>query len=169
MGRPDQRRRLATSTRPALPPLPATSRLKANLQQLLALRDAGPSAGRPAFFHGYGVPTPRPTGVFPGSDLAGHWLNKAVVAYGIPEADYMAVGHEINALGAECAADAQRLPNLYLLDSMAIPLVPAALSAPGHSGDCINEIHLNRAGLKKFSPRYAALVEQVLQAQELPG
>lgn len=145
---------------------------KANLQQLLALRDAGASAGRPAFFHGYGVPTPRPAGVFPGSNLAGPWLYKAVVAYCIPEADYMAVGHEIirrfNTLGAECAGDAQRFPNLHFLDSMAIPLVPAALRAPGDSGDWINEIHLNRGGLKKFSPRYAALVEQVLQAQGLP-
>lgn len=146
---------------------------KANLQQLLAMRDAGASAGRPAFFHGYGVPTPRPAGVFPGSDLAGPWLYKAVVAFGIPEADYMAVGHEIirrfNALGAACAADAQRFPNLHFLDSMAIPLVPAALRAPGDSGDWINEIHLNRGGLQKFSPRYAALVEQVLQAQGLPS
>lgn len=146
---------------------------KANLQQLLALRDAGASAGRPAFFHGYGVPTPRPAGVFPGSNLAGPWLYPALLAYGIPEADYLAVGHEIirrfNALGAACAADAQRFPNLHVLDSMAIPLVPAALRAPGDSGDWINEIHLNRDGLKKFSPRYAALVEQVLQAQGLPG
>lgn len=93
--------------------------------------------------------------------------------YGIPEADYTAAGHEVirrfNTLGAECAADAQRFPNLHFLDSMAIPLVPAALRAPADSGDWINEIHLNRSGLKKFSPRYAALVEQVLVAQGLPG
>lgn len=93
--------------------------------------------------------------------------------YGIPEADYTAAGHEVirrfNTLGAECAANPQRPPNRHSLDSTTIPPVPAALGATGDSGDWINEIHLNRTGLKKFSPRYAALVKQVLVAQELPG
>lgn len=96
-----------------------------------------------------------------------------VLAYGIPEADYLAVGHELihrfNMLGNECAADTQRFPNLHFLDTMAIPLVPAALRDPDDSGDWINEIHLNRRGLKKFAPCYVALVEEVLRAQGLPG
>lgn len=146
---------------------------KANLQTLLQQRDTSASAGRPAFLHGYGVPTPRPAGVFPGSSLAGLWLYKAVVAYGIPEADYLPVGSELirrfNALGKDCAADTAHFPNLHFLDTMGIPLLPAALGATADSGDWINEIHLNRNGLKKFSPRYAALVELVLQQQGLPA
>lgn len=118
------------------------------------------------------MPTPRPAGVFPSSSLVGPWLHKAVVAYGIPEADYLPVGSELirrfNALGSECAVDAVRFPNLHFLDSLSIPLLPAALGATGDSGDWINEIHLNRGGLGKFSPRYAALVEQVLLEQGLP-
>ena len=33
---------------------------RANLDAMLALRDAGPSKGAPMFLHGYSVPTPRP-------------------------------------------------------------------------------------------------------------
>ena len=74
-----------------------------------------------------------------------------------------------NALGRDCAADTAHFPNLHFLDTMGIPLLPAALGATADSGDWVNEIHLNRNGLKKFSPRYAALGEQVLQQQGLPG
>jgi hypothetical protein len=74
-----------------------------------------------------------------------------------------------NALGRDCAADTAHFPNLHLLDTTAIPLLPAALGAPGDSGDWIDEVHFNRNGLKKFSPRYAALVELVLQQQGLPA
>lgn len=67
------------------------------------------------------------------------------------------------------AADVQRFPNLHFLDPMGIPLVAAALRDTGNSGDWGNEIHLNHSGLQKFAPRYAALVEQVLQQQGLPA
>ncbi len=50
-----------------------------------------------------------------------------------------------------------------------IPLAQRMCQTADEWGDWINEIHLNRNGLKKFSPRYAALVEQVLVAQGLPG
>lgn len=77
--------------------------------------------------------------------------------------------NRFNALGRDCAADTAHFPNLHFLDTMGIPLLPAALGATADSGDWVNEIHLNRNGLKKFSPRYAALVELVLQQQGLPA
>lgn len=139
--------------------------LQANLEHLLALRDQGPSAGVPAFIHGYAIPTPRPAGAGLG---IGPWLSPALQAYGIPTPDWPALAtlllQRLAALLAACAADAQRFPNLRFFDTTAIPLQPAAPGSHGPSGDWINEIHLTRHGYQQLAGPWAAFIEASLIA-----
>lgn len=138
--------------------------LKANLDHLVALRDAGPSKGAPIFLHGYSVPMPRPA---PAGPKLGPWLLPSVQACGIPQADYAAVAalliRRLAALLAECAGDAARFPALHFFDTTAIAVTPAAPDSSGESGDWINEIHLNRSGCQKLAVPWATSIEKVIE------
>ncbi|MBX3619548.1 MAG: hypothetical protein KF891_06125 [Rhizobacter sp.] len=138
--------------------------LRANFTHLLGLRDAGPSAGCPAFLHGYACPTPRPAGAGFGH---GPWLLPSLVGHGIPPGDWLALsGLLIQRLGqvlAAIAADREHFPNLHFFDSAALPLVPAALNTSGTSGDWVNEIHLTRGGYAKLAVPWAAAIEKVMR------
>jgi hypothetical protein len=142
--------------------------LKANLDHIVGLRDAGPSQskGVPVFLHGYAVPTPRPA---PAEFGIGPWLLPSVQAYGIPELDYEAVAAlligRLAALLASCAADVARFPNLHFFDSTALAITPAAKGSVGESGDWVNEIHLNRAGCEKLAVPWAKAIEKVIVDQ----
>jgi hypothetical protein len=139
--------------------------LRANLDHLVSLRDAGLSRGAPMFLHGYAVPMPRPA---PAELGIGPWLLPSVRAYGIPEADYEAVSalliRRLAALLAECAADAARYPNVHFFDTTAIAIRPAAQGSSGESGDWINEIHLNRDGCRKLAVPWGKAIERVVVA-----
>ncbi len=138
--------------------------LRANFEHMLALRDAGPSARCPAFIHGYACPTPRDAGA--GFGL-GPWLMPSLVSHGIPADDWVALSallmRELGQLLAAIAADGVRFPNLHFFDSCAIAIEPAALGAPGASGDWVNEIHLTRDGYKKLALPWAAAIEKVMR------
>ncbi|MFT3954354.1 MAG: hypothetical protein QM722_08185 [Piscinibacter sp.] len=142
--------------------------LKANLDQIVALRDAprSQSKGVPVFLHGYSVPTPRPA---PAELGIGPWLLPSVQAYGIPEADYAAVATlligRLAALLASCAADALRYPNLHFFDTTAIAVTPAAKGSSGVSGDWVNEIHLTSSGCEKLARPWAEAIEKVIVEQ----
>ncbi len=140
--------------------------LQANLDVLVALRDAGASRGAPMFMHGYAVPVPRPA---PAGAGIGPWLLPPLLAYGIPPADHDALAAlligRLAALLAGCAADAARYPNLHFFDTSRIAVVPAAHGSSGASGDWINEIHLNRSGCAKLAVPWAAEIERVIVAQ----
>ena len=142
--------------------------LKANLDHIVALRDAGPSPSRgaPVFLHGYAVPTPRPA---PAEFGIGPWLLPSVQAYGIPELDYEAVAAlligRLAALLASCAADAARFPNLHFFDSTTIAITPAAKGSAGVSGDWVNEIHLTQRGCEKLAVPWAKAIEKVIVDQ----
>lgn len=136
--------------------------LRANFETLLALRDRGPSRGKPVFIHGYAVPTPRPAGAGP----AGPWLLPAIEAYAIPEADRGALAQllieRLAALLQSLAADSTRLPNLRFFDSTRVPIERAQPGTRGESGDWINEIHLNRSGCRKVARPWSAEIERAL-------
>jgi hypothetical protein len=138
---------------------------RANLDEVIALRDRGPSKGRPICMHTYAYPTPRPSGAGAGQ---GPWLMPSLVKFGIPEADWPALARalldQLAELMLECAADQQRYPGLDVFDSRSVPIVPAALGAGGESGDWLNEIHLSKAGCRKLSHAWCAHIEQVLVA-----
>ena len=140
--------------------------LKANLRQIVELRDRGPSKGAPIFLHGYAVPTPRPAGA--GFGL-GPWLLPAMVGHAVPEDDYEKVAAEairrLAALLADCAADATTFPDVFFFDTTAIPIEAAQLHAPGESGDWVNEIHLTWQGCEKLALPWAAFVERTLLAR----
>src|SRR4029077_13301283 len=110
---------------------------------LVALREQGSSAGCPVFLHGHAHPTPRPAGA--GFGL-GPWLYPSLVAYTIPDSDFIALAAELmqrlTTLLASVAADGGRFPNLHFFDTSAIPMQPSALGSTGTDGDWVNEIHL---------------------------
>ena len=133
------------------------------LGRIVALRDSGPSRGCPLFMHGYAVPTPRPA---PAGLGAGPWLLPALQAYGVPEADQVALAAEfIHRLAALLARLAQALPAVHFFDSTAVPVVPAAPNTTGEDGDWINEIHLTWRGYDKVARPWAAAIEAVLKAR----
>ena len=142
---------------------------RANLDLLIGLRDSKSGSdgnrGRPMCMHTYAYPTPRPSGAGLGQ---GPWLRPAMVQYGIPEADWVALARLLVDLLADlmlaCAADTARFPALHVFDTRGIDIVPAALGAAGTSGDWLNEIHLTRAGCDKIARRWCARVEQVMLA-----
>jgi hypothetical protein len=139
--------------------------LRANFDALVALRERGPSAGRPIFCHGYAVPTPRPAGAGFG---IGPWLYPALVDYQIPMAQMVPLARELTQrlalLLAAIAADSVRYPQVYFFDTGAILLEPAQEAAEGESGDWINEIHLTWRGYEKLALPWAAAIEQTLAA-----
>lgn len=137
--------------------------LRANFEALLALRDRGPSRGKPVFMHGYAVPTPRPAGAGP----AGPWLLPAIEAYAIAEADRSALAQllieRLAALLHGLAEDSTRLPNLHFFDSIQVPIERAQPGALGESGDWLNEIHLNRTGCRKVARAWSDAIERALR------
>ncbi len=138
--------------------------LQANFAHLLALRDAGPSAGCPAFMHGYACPTPRKAGAGLG---LGPWLLPSLQAHGIPPENWQALSallmRKLGAKLAAIAADGERFPNLHFFDTCEIALDAATLDAEGESGDWVNEIHLTRGGYAKLTAPWGVAIEQVMR------
>jgi hypothetical protein len=141
-----------------------TGYLQANFNHLLSLRDAGPSAGCPAFVHGYACPTPRDAGA--GFGL-GPWLMPSLLRYGIPADDWTTLAaflmRQLGGLLQATANDSARFPNLHFFDTSAIAITPAALGSNGVSGDWVNEIHLTRGGYEKLAVPWAAAIEKVMR------
>ena len=139
--------------------------LRANFAHILALRDAGPSAGCPVFIHGYACPTPRNAGAGLG---LGPWLLPSLQAHGVPAGDWLPLAalliRELGALLAAIAADDLRFPNVHFFDTSAIAIDPAALDSSAASGDWVNEIHLTRGGYRKLAVPWAAAIEQTMRA-----
>ena len=133
--------------------------LKANFDQLIGFREAGPSAGQPIYMHTYAVPTPRPAGAGIGSA----WLMPSLVAYGVPSADWPGVAAlfigRLATLLKAVAADSARFPNVHCFDTSVLPLVAAAEGATGESGDWVNEIHLTHAGCRKLARPWSVAIE----------
>ncbi|MBC7941166.1 MAG: hypothetical protein H7Z19_15660 [Chitinophagaceae bacterium] len=108
--------------------------------------------------------TPRPSGAGLGS---GPWLQPALDAYAVPNADRIALADEllgrttalINSLLAEREA-AQPGSNLHLVNTFnQAGVVRATVGAGGTSGDWVNEIHLTRKGYAKCADVWASVMD----------
>lgn len=137
--------------------------IRANLDDLIALRDSGPSAGRPIFMHTYAYMTPRFAPALPGTQA---WIAPALHDFGIPQGDWTAVGHTLLGRLADlllsCADDQRRYPNLHVFDTTQVPLMPASTLSTSESGDWMNETHLNWRGYEKLAQSWARGIEAVL-------
>lgn len=139
--------------------------LKANFDDLVKLRDAGPSKGKPIFIHTYACPVPREAGAGLG---LGPWLLPSLVEYGIPAADRLEVARlllgRLAALLIEIGNDTQRYPNVHVFDTSCLALDAALADNAGESGDWINEIHLTWRGYEKLAVPWAAAIEAAVGA-----
>ncbi len=142
---------------------------RANLDEIVRLRDSKPghdgNVGRPLCLHTYANPTPRPSGAGLGN---GPWLMPALLAYGIPQADWPALAGlllgQLAALMLACAADTARYPALHVFDTRTLMIDAALPGSTGISGDWLNEIHLTHAGCRKVALPWCAQIEQVMIA-----
>lgn len=134
--------------------------LEANFDDLVKLRDAGPSKGKPVFVHTYSSPVPRDAGAGLG---AGPWLLPRLQRYGIPPDDYVDVARlllgRLATLLVEIGSDTQRYPNVHVFDTTATAIDAALADATGVSGDWVNEIHLTWRGYEKLATPWAAAIE----------
>ena len=133
---------------------------------LVAFRDSGINRQKPMVFHTYAHIMPRPSPVGLGH---GPWLQPAMVAFAVPQTDWLAVSSALMDRLADLFARliaAQRIVDpgceLYLVDSQPVPLVLADPTASGPSGDFMNEIHPTRAGYSKLSTAWRAPLDQIL-------
>jgi hypothetical protein len=143
--------------------------LRANLERLVAVRDAGPNAGIPLCLHTYAVPTVWRCGTVGAAD---GWLWPSFEAFGIPAAERDAVTAELFQrlralwLRADAASGhADALPAVHVFDSATqVPLLPPdPTRAKGPSGDWINEIHPSARGYRKLGRGFGPFVEGWLQ------
>jgi len=138
---------------------------QANLDTMIAMRDSGPSTGRPLCMHTYAYPTPRPSGAGLGQ---GPWLMPSLQRFAIPEDDWPAVARalldRLGDLMLQCAADTTRYPQLHVFDSRTLDVTAAEPGSEGRSGDWLNEIHLTREGCRKLALAWCTAIEAVLLA-----
>ncbi|WP_374593641.1 hypothetical protein [Aquabacterium sp.] len=138
--------------------------IRANLDDLIKLRDSGINHGVPIFMHTYAYLTPRHAPAVRGTKA---WVAPALHDHGIPPADWTATCHNLQGRLADlllaCAGDQRRYPNLHVFDTTTVPLLPASPSSTGESGDWMNETHLAWRGYEKLALPWARGIEAVLQ------
>lgn len=138
--------------------------IRANLDDLISLRDSGLNKGTPIFMHTYAYMTPRFAPAVAGTNA---WIAPAMQSYGIPPSDWAATSRNLQNRLADlllsCAGDQVRYPNLHVFDTTTVPLLPASPSSTGESGDWMNETHLTRRGYEKLALPWARGIEAVLQ------
>ena len=138
--------------------------IRANLDDLVKLRDSGVNQGVPIFMHTYAYMTPRYAPAVRGTKA---WIAPTMHDYGIPPADWTATCHNLQGRLADlllaCAGDQRRYPNLHVFDTTTVPLLPASPNSTGESGDWMNETHLTWRGYEKLALPWARGIEAVLQ------
>lgn len=143
------------------------SYLRTNYAELVLRRDQGPSRGRPLFLHTYAAPVVRPSGTL-GAPRG--WLYPAMVAYGIPEADWQRLAQllftrlrQLLLALDQGSGQPGALAQVHVFDSAGMQtLAPAKPGTTGRSGDWINEIHLTPSGYRKLGRAMGAFVDSVL-------
>jgi lysophospholipase L1-like esterase len=129
------------------------------LVEMMKMIDSGRNAGVPVFMNLYDYPTPRnaPASKFPLK--SGPWLQPALSAYKIPEADWPEVAKcLIDKLANLLKKEAKKHADLYLVDTRGV-LTPAEPDTKNKkSDDWENEIHPSRVGYKKLSSHWEAAI-----------
>jgi len=142
------------------------SHITAVFDALVAFRDSGINSRVPMVFHTYAHIMPRPAPVGLGH---GPWLQPSMIAFDVPQTDWLAVSSALmdrlanlfaRLIAAHQAADPAC--ELYLVDSRPVPIVLGDPNASGPSGDFLNEIHPTRAGYTKLAAAWRAPVDQIL-------
>jgi len=139
------------------------SHLAPQFDDVFALRDSGVNRGVPLFCHTYAYPMPRKA---PASELfhMGPWLYPAIVAYGIPTRDWLAVATElINRLAALLrdivgGLNSPKDRQIQLIETQQA-LIPAQPGTSGPSKDWENEIHPTPGGYRKLAGLWRPVVE----------
>lgn len=140
--------------------------LAAVFDALVAFRDSGINTRVPMVFHTYAHIMPRPAPVGLGH---GPWLQPAMVAFAVPQSDWLAVSSALIDRLADLLAGlitAHRTTDpaceLHLVDSRSVALVLGDPTATGPSGDFLNEIHPTRGGYTKLDTAWRAPLDQIL-------
>lgn len=137
--------------------------LRAVFNTLVDERDRDKNRHVPLVFHTYAHLMPRPAQAGLGF---GPWLAPSMVAFAVPDADWLAVAATLvdrlagllQAIVTErTAADPQCA--LYVVDSRQAGVVVAAAGTTGVSGDWQNEIHLTRGGYRKVANAWRATLD----------
>lgn len=134
--------------------------------ELISFRDAEINRDVPAFFHTYAYPMPRNAPACKRPRL-GPWLYPSVVAYGIPEQDWLDVAtllmSRLADLVRKALADLSRngCKSIYLVETEHA-LTAAAAGTTGESNDWENEIHPSRGGYAKLAALWAPAISGAL-------
>lgn len=113
----------------------------------------------PVLMHTYDFATPRQSGVKLGPLKGGPWMIKACQAYGIPEADWPALSRELLTRWAtQLQGYTQTYPQLRVVQTQGL-LTPALTSDTGPTEDWENEIHPNKRGYRKLTPKWAQILD----------
>lgn len=137
--------------------------LAGQFQDVIVLRDQDQNRDVPLICHGYDYPMPRnaPASVLFG---VGPWLYPAMVAYEIPESDWLAVSTElirrlaalIKGIITDLVAAGRR--NIHFVENPGT-LVPATPRSTNPSNDWENEIHPSREGYVKLAALWRPVIE----------
>ena len=143
-----------------------TTHLGAVFNAFVDRRDAGVNKGVPLVLHNYADLMPRPS---PAGPRFGPWLQPALQAFAVPEADRPAVARALmqrltlllqTLIAARQATDPACA--LHLVDTRSAGLVLADATATGLSGDWANEIHPTREGYEKLGGPWRATLDALL-------
>ena len=137
--------------------------LTAVLAGFLATRDLGPNKGVAVIMHSYDDAVPRNAGAGLG---AGPWLYPAMLAFGIPQADWpittQALMKRLQVLLDHIAATTPD-GSLHIVHTQGT-LTPALTTDTSGTADWANEIHASIAGYRKLSALWQPVLDQVLGA-----
>lgn len=127
---------------------------------MLAERDKGINRGIPVVMHSYDIVVPHDVGA---GFNRGPWLYPAVKNYGIPEADWPALGAKLlwrlQTLLDHLAATTPD-GTVHVVHSQGA-LTPAATTEQGATEDWVNEIHPTPHGYRKLSAHWLPVLDAV--------
>lgn len=134
--------------------------IKQVFNELLAARDSGENKGMPIVMHGYDIAVPRNVGAGLGF---GPWLFPAVVAFGIPRQDWLAVAKvllgRLQTLLDHLAANTPD-GSVHVVHGQGT-LSPALATDAGPTADWENEIHPTPRGYQQLGALWQPVLDAV--------